>query len=146
MASIGKGKDFIDHGLDSDFNRPYAIFFEQGESLFIQGIGPGGDTNGIDQTGSEEGLNFFEIANLIVFMNCRETSAIEGNLFFPALIIVRDSTKRIFNKAMNKRGGRKPFARSLLIAEKTTLTATYSGKKNRMISGIVLISPLIFRS
>jgi hypothetical protein len=35
MASMGKGKDFIDHGLDSNFNGFYAIFFEQGESLFV---------------------------------------------------------------------------------------------------------------
>jgi hypothetical protein len=59
MASMGEKKDFIDHGLDSDFYGLYPIFLEQGESLFIQGIGPGGDANGIDQTGSEEGPDFF---------------------------------------------------------------------------------------
>jgi hypothetical protein len=130
MASIGKGEDFVDHRLDSNFNGFYAIFFEQGESFFIQGIGSGGDTDGIDQTRCEKGLNFFEIANLIIPMDGRETPPVKGNLFSPVIFLRGKSIERGFNKAMNKRGRGEPLARSLLIAEETTLTTTYGWKKN----------------
>jgi hypothetical protein len=90
MAPIRKEEDFIDHRLHSDFNRSYSVFLEQGESLFIQGIGSRGDSNGIDQTRSDERLNLFQITNLIIAMDGRETSAIEGNLFFSVSLVVRD--------------------------------------------------------
>jgi hypothetical protein len=130
MASTGKGKDFIDHRLHSNFNGLHFIFFEQGEGLFIQGIGSRRDTNGIDQTRSEKGLNFLEIANLIIPMDGRETPPVKGNLFSPVIFFRGKSIERGFNKAMNKRGRGEPLARSLLIAEETTLTTTYGGKKN----------------
>ncbi len=64
-------------------------------------------------------------------MDGRETSAIEGNLFFSVFLIARDLDQRDFNKVSN--GGRRSesFARSLLVAEETTLTTTDGGKKNR---------------
>jgi hypothetical protein len=90
MASTGEGENLIDHGLHSDFNGFHPIFLEQGKSLFIQGIGSGGDPDGIDQTGSDERLNFFEIASLIIPMGRREAPPVKGNLFFSVLLIVRD--------------------------------------------------------
>jgi hypothetical protein len=131
MAPVRKEQDFIDHGLDPDFNRSYSIFLEQGEGLFIQGIGSGGDPNGIDQTRSDEGLSLFQITNLIIPMDGRETSAIEGNLFFSVLLVERDLDQRDLNKMMNGSRRGKPFVRGLLIAEETTAKATHRGKKNR---------------
>src|SRR4030043_1884677 len=129
MAAVGNGEDFVDHRLPSDFNRPFSIFLEQGESLFIQGIRSRGDTDGIDQTGSEERLDFFEIADLILPMDRRETSAVKSNLFFPGFLIVRNLDQGGFNKVTKGRRRREPFARSPLIAEETAVTATYRGKK-----------------
>jgi hypothetical protein len=56
---MGKREDFVDHGLHPDFHGLYIIFFEQGENFFIQGIGSCGNANGMDQTRSEERLDFF---------------------------------------------------------------------------------------
>jgi hypothetical protein len=128
---MGEREDFIVHGLDPDFHGLHPIFLEQGESLFIQGIGSGGDTNGIDQARGEAGLSFFEIMNLILSTDCRETSAVKGNLFFTALAIFGDSSKSGFNKGTNGSGRGVAFKRCLLVAEETTVTATYRGKKNR---------------
>jgi hypothetical protein len=72
MTSTSKGENFVDHGLHSDFNRPDSVFCEQRKSLFVQGIGPGGDANGINLTGGDERMNLFEIANLILRMDGRE--------------------------------------------------------------------------
>jgi hypothetical protein len=128
---MGKEEDFINHGLHSDFYGLHPIFFEQGESLSIQGVGSCGDANGMDQTRSEEGLDFFQITNLIVFMDCGEASTIKSNLFFPILFLRGKSIERGFNKVSDGRGGRESFARSLLIAEETALMATQIRKKNR---------------
>jgi hypothetical protein len=131
MTSTGKGEDFVDHGLNPDFNRPYSIFLEQGESLFIQGIGSGGDANGINLTGSDERLNFSEIASLIVPTDGREAPPVKGHLFFSGFLIARDLGERGFNKMTNGRGREELFVRGLLIAEETSVTATHRGKKNR---------------
>jgi hypothetical protein len=130
MASMGEGENLIDHGLHSDFYGLHPIFLEQGESLFIQGVGPCGDANGIDQTGSEERLDFFEIANLIIPMDRREAPPVKGNLFFPGFLVVRNLDQRGFNKVTNGRGRGGAFKRCLLIAEETAVAATYRGKKN----------------
>jgi hypothetical protein len=45
--------------------------------------------------------------------------------------MVRDLGERGFYEMTDGRGRGEPFARSSLIAEETTLTATYGGKKNR---------------
>jgi hypothetical protein len=131
MAPVGKGKDLINHGLHPDFNRPYSIFFEQGESLFIQSIRSSGDADGIDQTGSDERLNFFQITNLIIPMDGCKTSPVKSNLSFPGFLIVRNLAQRGFNKVTNGRGRREPFARSHLVAEETAVTAPQIWKKDR---------------
>jgi hypothetical protein len=59
MASMRQGKDFIDHRLHSELNSLHTQFFEERESLFIQGVGSGGDTNGINLARCEERLDFF---------------------------------------------------------------------------------------
>jgi hypothetical protein len=59
MASLGKEENLIDHRLCSKLYGLYTVLLKQGENLFIQGIGSGGDTDGIDQTRSEKGLNLF---------------------------------------------------------------------------------------
>jgi hypothetical protein len=92
MTSTGEEEDFIDHGLHSDFNRPHSIFLEQRKSLFIQGIGSRGDTNGINLTRSEEGMDLSQITKLIIPMDGREAPAVKGNLFFSVFLIVRDLT------------------------------------------------------
>jgi hypothetical protein len=127
MTSVGRREDFVDHGLYPDFHGLYIIFFKQGENLFIQSIGSSGDANGIDEARSEEGLDLFQITNLIIFMDCCEASTIEGNLFFPILFLRWESIERGFNKVSNRRGGGESSARSLLIAEEATLTAAQIG-------------------
>src|SRR5512136_340917 len=124
MTSIGKSEDFIDHRLHPDFYGLHPIFFEQRERLLIQGIRPGGDANGIDQTRTDERLNFFQITSLIVSMDCRETPAIESDLFLRVFLTVRDFSQRGFDKVSNGRGGREPFGGCLLIAEETAFTAS----------------------
>jgi hypothetical protein len=107
------------------------MFFEQGERFFIQGIRSGGDANGIDQTRIEKGLNFLQIANLIVPMDCCETSAVKSDLSLPVFLIVSDSDERGFDKVSNGRGGWKPFGSCPLIAEETAFTAAQIWEKNR---------------
>jgi hypothetical protein len=107
------------------------MYFEHGKRLFIEGIRPGGDANGIDQTGGEKGLNFFQITDLIISMDRCETSTVKSNLFFPVFLVVRDFSKRGFDKVSNGRRGRKSFGCCPLITEETAFTAAQIGKKNR---------------
>jgi hypothetical protein len=85
----------------------------------------------MDQTRSEERLNFFQITDLMISMDCSEAPTIKSNLFFPILFLRWESIERSFNKVSNRRGGGESFARSLLITEEATLMATQIWKKNR---------------
>jgi hypothetical protein len=127
MASLRKEEDFIDHGLRSNLYSLHPIFFKQRESIFIQGIGTGGDAEGIDHSRKEERPNLFQISNLVISMDCCKTSAIEGNLSFPKLFLRGESVKRGFDKASN--GGGREGSRSccLLITEETALPTTQIG-------------------
>jgi hypothetical protein len=81
----------------------------------------------MDQTRSEERLNFFQITDLMISMDCGEAPTIKSNLFFPILFLRGKSIEGGFNKVSDGRGGRESFARSLLIAEETALMATQIG-------------------
>jgi len=59
MAPLGKREDLINHRLCSDLDGLHPIFFQHTEGPFIQGIGTGGDADGIDQARREKGLNLF---------------------------------------------------------------------------------------
>jgi hypothetical protein len=108
----------------------YPILLEQVKNLFIKGIGSGGDANGIDQAGSEEGLNLFQITDLLFSMNRCETSTVETNLFLSLLFVGRKSDERGFNEPSNRKGGWEFFTRDLLVAEETALTTAQIRKKN----------------
>jgi hypothetical protein len=127
---MGKEEDFINHRLHSDFYGLHTVFFEQEESPFIQGVGSCGDADRIDQPRSEERLNFLQITDLIISMDCGEAPTIKSYLFFSKLFLRGKFIKGGFNEVSDGRGRKESFARSLLITEETTLMATHSGKKN----------------
>jgi hypothetical protein len=98
---------------------------------FIQGIRPGRNANGIDQARGEEGLDLFQIVNLLLSLQGRETPTVECNLFFPSLTIKGKLDKGGFDESSNRRGRRKSFSRCLLVAEETAVMTTRIRKKNR---------------
>jgi hypothetical protein len=117
--------------LNSDLHRLNPIFFQHAESLSIQGIGTGGDADGIDQARGEKGLNLFQITNLILSTDCCKASTIKGTLFSSVLFFVRDPFKRIFDKVLYGGGRRESFRRCPLIAEETAFATPRIGKENR---------------
>jgi hypothetical protein len=131
VASLGKKEDFIDHRLGPDLNRFDPAGLEGRESLFVQRIGPGGDTNGLDHPGSEQWLDLFEIKGLIISVQCRETSTVKCDLSLPAVIFRRRTGERGFNQFPDRGRRRNLCSGGLLVAEETALGTTQIGEEDR---------------
>ena len=93
VASVGEEEHFIDHRLHSDFHGLYPVLLEQEENRVTQGVRPGRNADGINPSGSKERLNLLQIRDLIFLIHRRETSSVEGNLFFPVPVAGRDLLK-----------------------------------------------------
>jgi hypothetical protein len=71
----------------------------------------------------EEGLNLFEITDLIVFVDGGKAPTVESNLFFSFLSIRRKFIEGVLNETWNGRWGRNFCSYRLLVTEETLLPA-----------------------
>jgi len=118
VASVGEEEHFINHRLHADLHGLYPVLLEEEEeNLFTEGVRAGRNADGINTPGSKERLNLLQIRDLIFRIHGRETSSVEGHLFFSVPVTRKDLLKRRVDEPAERGGIGASGSRRLLVAE-----------------------------